>query len=93
MNWTRRIIRCAVLHTMPGEDVLDPLAHTLCRFGAWFTENRMQFETLDPAAPRSGWKRRTGPCTMPSGPSATVSWRASPDAPRILMHSKRLKPN
>lgn len=50
MDWTRRIIRCAVLHTMPGEDVLDPLAHALCRFGAWFTENRMQFETLDPAA-------------------------------------------
>jgi len=50
MDWTRRIIRCAVLHTMPGDDVLDPLAHTLCRFGGWFAENRMQFETLDPAA-------------------------------------------
>lgn len=50
MDGTRRIIRCAVLHTMPGDDVLDPLAHALCGFGAWFTENRMQFEALDPAA-------------------------------------------
>lgn len=50
MNWTRRIVRCAVLHTTPGEDVLDPLAHTLCRFGAWFMTNRQQFEALDPAA-------------------------------------------
>lgn len=50
MNWTRRIVRCAVLRTAPGDDVLDPLAHTLCRFGGWFTANRQQFEALDPAA-------------------------------------------
>jgi diguanylate cyclase (GGDEF)-like protein len=50
MGWTRRIVRCAVLHTTPGDDVLDPMAHTLCRFGAWFTANRSQFEALDPAA-------------------------------------------
>lgn len=48
MNWTRRIVRCAVLHQAPGDDVLDPLAHTLCRFGAWFMANRAQFEALDP---------------------------------------------
>ncbi len=53
MNWTRRILRCAVLHSTPGEDVLDPMAHTLCRFGAWFVENRAQFVALDePAAHR-----------------------------------------
>jgi diguanylate cyclase (GGDEF)-like protein len=53
MNWTRRILRCAVLHATPGEDVLDPMAHTLCRFGAWFVENRDQFVALDaPAAHR-----------------------------------------
>ena len=50
MNWTRRILRCAVLHAAPGNDVIDPLAHTLCRFGAWFMENREQFEGLDPTA-------------------------------------------
>jgi hypothetical protein len=53
MNWTRRILRCAVLHSTPGEDVLDPMAHTLCHFGAWFVKNRDPFVTLDaPAAHR-----------------------------------------
>ncbi len=50
MNWTRRIVRCAVLRSTPGEDVLDPLAHTLCHFGAWFMENRAQFNALEPEA-------------------------------------------
>ena len=50
MDWTRRILRCAVLRAAPGEDVLDPMAHTLCRFGAWFMTNRSQFEALDPEA-------------------------------------------
>ncbi len=52
MNWTRRILRCAVLRSTPGGDVLDPMAHTLCRFGAWFTANRGEFESLDASAAR-----------------------------------------
>jgi diguanylate cyclase (GGDEF)-like protein len=47
MEWTRRILRCAVLHTSPGEDVLSPVAHTLCRFGRWFLLNREHFDTID----------------------------------------------
>ena len=47
MDWTRRILRCAVLHTSPGEEVLAPMAHTLCRFGRWFTLNRAHFESID----------------------------------------------
>jgi diguanylate cyclase len=47
MDWARRILRCAVLRTSPGEDVLSPMAHTLCRFGAWFMSKRTHFETLD----------------------------------------------
>lgn len=50
MNWTRRILRCAVLRAAPGEDVLAPTAHTLCHFGGWFTRNRSHFEALDGAA-------------------------------------------
>jgi diguanylate cyclase len=46
MNWTRRVLRCAVLRTSPGEDVLAPLAHTLCRFGRWFTSRQPDFEKL-----------------------------------------------
>jgi diguanylate cyclase len=47
LNWTRRVMRCAVLHTSPGEDVLAPLAHTLCRFGRWFVSRQSDFEKLN----------------------------------------------
>jgi len=33
-----------------AEAVSDPMAHTLCRFGAWFTANRGEFEALDAAS-------------------------------------------
>jgi diguanylate cyclase len=47
MEWTRRILRCAVLRTSPGEDVLAAMAHTLCRFGGWFISNRAQLAAID----------------------------------------------
>ena len=50
MEWTRRILRFVVLKTSPGEDVLDPMAHTLCRFGSWFAANRGHFEVIDALA-------------------------------------------
>ena len=46
MSWTRRVMRCAVLHTSPGEDVLSPSAHTLCRFGRWFMSKQSDFEKM-----------------------------------------------
>lgn len=46
LNWTRRVMRCAVLHTSPGEDVLNPLAHTICRFGRWFDSRQSDFEKI-----------------------------------------------
>ena len=49
MDWTRRIIRCAVLHSAPDADVIDPHAHTLCRFGGWFSSHRAEFDALDAA--------------------------------------------
>ena len=52
MDWTRRIVRCAVLRTTPGDDVLDLQAHALCRFGGWFMANRGHLEMLD--APSAG---------------------------------------
>lgn len=47
MGWVRRVLRCAVLGTSPGDDVLKPLAHTLCHFGHWFASNKPIFEKLD----------------------------------------------
>jgi diguanylate cyclase (GGDEF)-like protein len=52
MDWTRRILRFVVLRASPGEDVVDPMAHTLCQFGGWFAENLMHFEAIDAAAAR-----------------------------------------
>ena len=47
MEWSRRMLRCAVLHTSPGEDALSDKAHTLCHFGCWFTKHRANFDVLD----------------------------------------------
>lgn len=47
LKWTRRVLRCVALHESPGEDVLEPLAHTLCRFGRWFIQNKALFEKLN----------------------------------------------
>lgn len=49
LGWTHRVLRCAVLQTPPGEDVLDEGAHTQCRFGHWLTDNRASFTALDGA--------------------------------------------
>ncbi|AAZ97230.1 Putative diguanylate cyclase (GGDEF domain) [Thiobacillus denitrificans ATCC 25259] len=50
MDWTRRILRCAVLHTTPDDDVIDPQAHALCRFGGWLAHHHKHLESLDAAA-------------------------------------------
>jgi len=52
MGWTRSVLRCAVLRTSPSEDVVAPLAHTLCSFGRWFGSNRKHFQKLDAPSTR-----------------------------------------
>jgi diguanylate cyclase (GGDEF)-like protein len=47
LDWTRRVMRCAVLRASPGEDVLASEAHMLCRFGHWIASQRPHFEQLD----------------------------------------------
>ena len=49
LDWTRRVLRCAVLRESPGEDVLADDAHCRCRFGRWFTQYRASFNVLDAA--------------------------------------------
>lgn len=46
-DWLRRILRCAVLGTSPGEDALQRSAHQVCQFGQWFSANRVQLGELD----------------------------------------------
>jgi len=50
LEWMRRVLRCAVLRTPPGDDILADDASGRCRFGRWFTKNRATFERIDPAA-------------------------------------------
>ncbi len=50
LDWTRRILRCAVLRTSPGEDVLAPDGHGRCSFGRWFVRHRERFDQADPVA-------------------------------------------
>jgi len=50
MEWTRRVLRCAVLRTSPGEDVLAEDAHLRCRFGGWFRQYREPFDVIDAVA-------------------------------------------
>lgn len=70
----RGALRCAVLRTKPEDDVLDPLAHTLGRFGAWFARNRRDFDALDASAART---LRTAPCMTRSARSAFMSFGGS----------------
>lgn len=35
LSWTHRLMRCAMLRESPGEEMLRPDAHMLCRFGIW----------------------------------------------------------
>ncbi len=52
MSWTRRILRCAVLRTPPGRDVLADDAHHRCRFDAWMQRYRERLDQLDVVAAR-----------------------------------------
>lgn len=47
LEWTRRVLRCAVLRASPGDDVLSEDAHLRCRFGRWLVDHRAQFDLLD----------------------------------------------
>lgn len=50
LDWTHRILRCAVLRSSPGDDVLAADAHRRCRFGRWFTQYRERFDRVDASA-------------------------------------------
>lgn len=47
LEWSHRVLRCVVLHTSPGEDVLDGNAHCLCTFGCWFQQCRENFDSIN----------------------------------------------
>lgn len=49
VRWTHALLRCAFLHESPGDDMLRPNAHELCRFGLWFLRVRPELDQVDAA--------------------------------------------
>lgn len=47
MAWTRTVLRCAVLRTPPGDDVMGSEAHHCCRFDHWLHAHRKDLAELD----------------------------------------------
>jgi len=47
MAWTRMVLRCAVLRTHPGDDVLSSDAHHCCRFDHWLESHRERLARID----------------------------------------------
>lgn len=47
LDWSRRILRCAVLHKLPDADVRKPNAHHICALGRFLKKHEMVFHTLD----------------------------------------------
>ena len=52
MAWTRMVLRCAVLRTHPGDDVLSGDAHHCCRFERWVKSHRERLANIDAATLR-----------------------------------------
>lgn len=52
MAWTRLVLRCAVLRSHPGDDVLSGDAHHCCRFDRWLESHRERLARLDAATVR-----------------------------------------
>jgi len=52
MAWTRMVLRCAVLRTPPGDDVLSRDAHDCCRFARWLERHREYLGRIDAATLR-----------------------------------------
>jgi diguanylate cyclase len=46
LAWNQRLLRCALLRESPGDDVLRPNAHLLCRFGVWLASHRHEVGTF-----------------------------------------------
>ena len=44
LAWTHKLMRCSLLRESPGDDMLRPNAHELCRFGLWLIGARPELE-------------------------------------------------
>jgi len=49
LAWNQRLMRCSLLRESPGDDMLRPDAHLLCRFGVWLREHSESLQEYDKA--------------------------------------------
>lgn len=49
LAWNQRLMRCALLHESPGEDMMLPDAHRRCVFGKWFLTEQAALAGFDAA--------------------------------------------
>ena len=49
LAWNQHLLRCALLHEAPGDDVFRSDAHARCLFGVWFSSHRYELDTFDEA--------------------------------------------
>ena len=47
LAWNQKLMRCSLLRESPGDDMLRPNAHELCRFGLWLARVRPALEDFD----------------------------------------------
>lgn len=47
LAWNQRLMRCALLHEAPGDDMMQPDAHHQCVFGQWFLGEQDTLNTFD----------------------------------------------
>lgn len=50
LAWNQRLMRCALLHESPGEDMMKPDAHRRCIFGKWFLTEQSTLAGFDAPA-------------------------------------------
>ncbi len=49
LAWNQHLLRCALLHEAPGDDVFRPDSHVRCHFGVWFSNHRSELATFGEA--------------------------------------------
>lgn len=47
LAWNQKLMRCALMHDSPGDDMLRSDAHQCCQFGQWFVVERCRLEGFD----------------------------------------------
>ncbi len=53
LAWNQKLMRCSLLRESPGDEMLRPNAHELCRFGLWLIQVKPELDQFDASLVRS----------------------------------------